>query len=73
MNTPSTPEPGELVSATEAAGVIGVSRWTIYSRIADGQLPAYKVGDGPKAAHRVATSDLMALLLPVAPKFYAGN
>jgi len=33
------------VKPAEAAGALGVSRWTIDRAIADGRLPSFKVGE----------------------------
>lgn len=52
------------VSMSEAARMIGVSRWMIRKRVIDGQLPAVRVGNGQ--AIRVKVSDLDALLRPIA-------
>ncbi|MBM4484444.1 excisionase family DNA-binding protein [Rhodococcus hoagii] len=64
--TPSATAGRTYVSMAEAARMVGVSRHTIRDRIIDGQLPAVRVGTGPRAAVRIRVSDLEALLHPIA-------
>lgn len=53
----------EYVSMSEAARMIGTSRWLIRKRVNDGQLPAVRVGNGQ--AIRVKVADVEALLRPI--------
>jgi excisionase family DNA binding protein len=46
----------------EVAEVVGTSRKTIYRRIADGSLPAVRLGDGLRAPVRIGADDLDAYL-----------
>jgi excisionase family DNA binding protein len=52
----------EAVSITEAARYLAVSHKTVRRMIADGRLPAYRVGGGPI---RVLASDVEAVKVPV--------
>lgn len=52
----------EAVTITEAANYLGVSHKTIRRMIADGRLPAYRVGGGPI---RLLASDVEAAKVPV--------
>lgn len=42
-----------LVPASEAAGIMGVSRTFVNMRIRDGRLPSYSVGTGTKKIYLV--------------------
>lgn len=53
---------GEWVTAKQAGEKVKVDRQTIYKMIADGRLPAVRVG---KRGIRIALSDLETLLKPV--------
>lgn len=59
--TPAPPV-DESVSIAEAAAIEGVSRDTIRRRIADGSLPAHRVG--PRLI-RIYTADLERLRRPI--------
>jgi excisionase family DNA binding protein len=52
----------EVVSISEAAARLGVSHKTIRRMIADGRLPAFRVGGGPI---RTYADDVEALKIPV--------
>jgi len=52
----------EAVTITEAAEYLGVSHKTVRRMIADGKLPAYRVGGG---TIRVLASDVEATKVPV--------
>jgi excisionase family DNA binding protein len=54
----------QAVTLTHAAGYLGVSHKTLRRLIADGKLPAYRVGGGPI---RVLISDVAALKEPIRP------
>ena len=51
-----------LMSLEEVADTIGTSVVTVRRRIAEGQLAAIRLGDGPHAPIRVASSDLARFL-----------
>ena len=52
----------EAVTIQQAADHLGVSHKTVRRMIADGRLPAYRVGGGPI---RVLASDVEAVKIPV--------
>ncbi len=52
----------QAVTIQQAAGYLGVSHKTVRRMIADGRLPAYRVGGGPI---RVLASDVEAVKIPV--------
>jgi excisionase family DNA binding protein len=52
----------QVVNLTDAAGYLGVSHKTLRRLIADGKLPAFRVGGGPI---RVYISDVEALKEPI--------
>jgi excisionase family DNA binding protein len=52
----------EAVTIQQAADHLGVSHKTIRRMIADGRLPAFRVGGGPI---RVLASDVQAVKVPV--------
>lgn len=52
----------DVLSVQQAADRLGVTHYTIRDRIADGQLPAYRLGAAPGAAIRIKISDVDALL-----------
>ncbi|WP_082080076.1 helix-turn-helix domain-containing protein [Williamsia herbipolensis] len=64
MLTRNNTEPVGVLTAREAAAEIGVSLATIRRRVADGSLPAHRVGGRPGAAVRIRRADLDALLVP---------
>jgi excisionase family DNA binding protein len=49
--------PDVLLTVDEVATRIGQSRWTVYRKIATGQLPAVRLGDG-RSALRVSEASL---------------
>ncbi len=53
-----------VLTAREAAAELGVSLATVRRRVADGSLPAYRLGNRPGAAVRIRRADLDALLVP---------
>lgn len=57
-----TTEPSDRISLREAARVLGVSVDTIRRRIADGSLPAERIG---KHLIRVRRNDVEALAVPI--------
>jgi hypothetical protein len=42
----------------QVAHRLGLSPWSVYWRIANGELPAVKLGDGPRAPLRVDPDEL---------------
>lgn len=63
--TTTTGNRPDLVSIAEAAERLGVATRTIRDRIADGQLPAFRVGQARGAMIRIKVADLDALLHPI--------
>jgi excisionase family DNA binding protein len=61
--------PASYMSLKDAATRYGVSERTIRRRIAEGKLPAYRVG--PRSI-RVAAADLDALATPIPTAHLAG-
>ncbi len=57
-----TSEHQRYLTPQEAAEVVRTSRKTIYRRIADGSLPAVRIGDGKRAPVRIHPDDLDAYL-----------
>ncbi|OZD66693.1 hypothetical protein CH272_08290 [Rhodococcus sp. 05-340-1] len=55
-----------LLSVADAAERLGVSTDMIRARIADGQLPAYRLGATTRSAIRIKVADVDALLRPIA-------
>lgn len=68
MSTPDSTPDDQLLTVAEASRELRISRWAIQDRIDNGQLPACKIGTGPRAPIRIRASDLKALLIPVVPK-----
>ena len=60
---PPTPSGAAWVSLSGAAAYLGVGTKTVRRYIADGQLPAYRLGG--RTTIRVKASDLDALLRPI--------
>jgi excisionase family DNA binding protein len=56
------PSQEQYLTPQEVAEVVHASRKTIYRRIADGSLPAVRLGDWPRAPVRVGARDLEAYL-----------
>ena len=54
----------EVLSVTEAARVSGLSRWTLYRKIADGTLPSFSRAVNKRKVY-VRRSDLDRLFAPV--------
>jgi excisionase family DNA binding protein len=42
-----------LLTVKQAASRLQVSKWTVYRRVADGQLPAVKLGEAPRSPIRI--------------------
>jgi excisionase family DNA binding protein len=51
-----------LLTPAETAAILGVSRRWIYKLVADGELPALRLGDSAGAPMRVRPDDLNAWL-----------
>ncbi|MFT7025367.1 MAG: excisionase family DNA binding protein [Rhodococcus sp. (in: high G+C Gram-positive bacteria)] len=63
----NTTERPDWQSVAQAAQRIGMSTDTIRKYIADGQLPAYRLGASSRSAIRIKTADVDALLRPIMP------
>ncbi len=48
-----------LLTVAEAAEFLRVSPITVYRRVEAGELPAVRVGSGPRAPVRIASDELM--------------
>lgn len=48
----------KLLTQSQVAEQLQISVWSVYRRISDGQLPAVKLGDGPRAPIRVDAAEL---------------
>lgn len=57
-----TTETQPLISVTETARRLGVSRATAYRRVREGEIPAFRVGRNRKAPLRVDPIELDAWL-----------
>lgn len=67
MSTKTLPNVDRFVcTVAEAADRLGISTDKVRSSIADGTLPAYRVGAGPRAPIRIKITDVDALLRPIA-------
>ncbi len=53
-----------LFTPAEAARLLGVRRETVYGKIASGELPAARLGDGPKPRIRIPAGELERFLAP---------
>ena len=49
-----------FVTMAEAADLLQVSAGTIRRRVADGSLPAYRLGDAPSSRVRLRVDELLA-------------
>jgi excisionase family DNA binding protein len=58
----NAPKPKHLLSVGEAAEVVGASKGTIRNWIAQGKLPAVRIGE---RIIRIRPADLAALITPV--------
>ncbi len=54
----SATAPPKLLTVEQVADRLQVSRWSVYRRVAEGQLPAMKLGDGPRSPIRVDADEL---------------
>ncbi|HZS25369.1 MAG TPA: helix-turn-helix domain-containing protein [Gaiellaceae bacterium] len=54
----------ELLTVAEAAQTLRVSPRTVYNRVRAGELPALRLGSGPKAPIRIDPLDLARFLVP---------
>ena len=52
----------KLLTVDEAAAKLRVSRWSISRRVASGEIPALRVGSGPRAPIRIDEHELQAWL-----------
>ncbi|MGV9746517.1 excisionase family DNA-binding protein [Rhodococcus zopfii] len=67
MSTRTLPDVARIVcTVAEAADRLGISTDKVRTCIADGTLPAYRVGTGPRAPIRIKITDVDALLRPIA-------
>lgn len=57
------PTPTDLIGLTEAARLLGVSRWMIRDAIRRGELPGYRVG----RLWKVSARDARRLVHPIEP------
>ena len=48
----------KLLTVGQVADRLQVSRWSVYRRVAEGQIPAVKLGTGPRAPLRVDADEL---------------
>lgn len=69
INEPATAIPDDLISPTEAAKLLKCHVASVYRRILDGTLPAWRMrGAGRKGGRKVSRADVLALWEPVQPK-----
>jgi excisionase family DNA binding protein len=54
--------PPKLLTVDQVADRLQVSKWSVYRRVAAGELPAVKLGDGPRAPIRIDLGELVAWL-----------
>jgi excisionase family DNA binding protein len=47
-----------LLTVKEAAQVLRCSEWTVRAKVSSGQIPALRLGDGPKSPIRISARDL---------------
>ena len=52
----------KLLTVDQVAARLQVSKWSVYRRVAEGQLPAVKLGAGPRAPIRVDADELEAFV-----------
>jgi excisionase family DNA binding protein len=50
--------PAKLLTVREVGHRLGLSPWSVYRRIAAGDLPAVRLGSGPNAPLRVDADEL---------------
>jgi excisionase family DNA binding protein len=55
-------QPQNLLTVGEVAERLKVSRWSVYRRVEAGELPAVRLGSGPRAPIRVDERELEAWL-----------
>jgi excisionase family DNA binding protein len=58
----NTERPEVLMRVQDVARELGQSPSTIYRKISEGTLPAYKLADGPRPALRVPRDELLVWL-----------
>jgi len=56
--------PQKLLKVSDVAERLQVSQWSVYRRIAGGELAALRIGSGPRAPLRIEADALDALLQP---------
>lgn len=73
MATTTAPISPKYVQMKAATNYTGLSRFTIYDKVASGELPAYRASDKPGAVLLFKLSDLDALMKPVVPAAIAAS
>jgi len=61
--TDTTTQHSTFLTVDEAARVLSCSSATLYRKIAKGELPVLRLGDGPKAPIRIDIEDLRVWLV----------
>jgi excisionase family DNA binding protein len=61
-------ETPELLTIDEAAHALRQSRETVYRKIRSGELPAVRIGSGPRAPIRVSSFELACWLYGSSPR-----
>ena len=51
-------KPQKLLTVSEVAQQLRLSKWSVYRRISEGSLPAVRVGSSPRAPLRVDATEL---------------
>jgi len=63
----------QLLTVRETAEVLRQSEWSVRQKIGRGEIPAVRVGVGPKAPLRVLRSELERWLFTPPPKLAVGG
>jgi len=63
----------QLLTVRETAQVIRQSEWSVRQKIGRGEIPALRVGVGPRAPFRILRADLERWLFAPPPKPAAGG
>jgi excisionase family DNA binding protein len=61
-------ETPQLLTVRETAELLRQSEWSVRSKVRSGEIPALRVGLGPRAPIRIDASELAAWIYGVPPK-----